>query len=147
MWDHCNAALYNARLNTLSRKQRDTIMEQVDFELQVGPNGMREKDASTICFDQDKVKKWDTQSLETWLKHVRKTCQQSATQHLKRQFDSDSMDLDEVYMEWHKRLKQTLLPQFSAWRMKHHYETLDMYLQSIKEFKKEMKNFLEQIIE
>ena len=80
-------------------------MEQVDFELQVGPNGMKEKDASTICFDQDKVKKWDTQLLETWIKHVRKTRQQSAIQHLTQRFDSDSMDLDEVYMEQQKRLK------------------------------------------
>ena len=100
---------------------------------------MREKDLNTICLDdEEKVRKWETQAPEVWLQHIRRLRKRSTTQQLKQRFDDDIESHDEVYMEWQKRLKRCSTPQFIAWRMKHYYEMLDIYLHSLKEFKKDM---------
>ena len=96
------------------------------------------KSLNTIYLDDKKVRKWETQALEVWLQHIRRLRQCSTTQQLKQRFDDDIEDHDKVYMERQKRLKRCLMPQFTAWRMKHHYETLDIYLHSLKDFEKDM---------
>ena len=147
MWDHCKASLYGSTTDTLSKKQREAIVEQVEIEIRTGSKGLQSKDASTICFDKEKILHWDTHSLETWLKHVKMTRQQLTLQHLKRRFDNGDGNTDNVYTQRYKRLKRSLSPCFVARRMKYNYKTLDIYLRSMKDFKKCMEHIHEQIIE
>ena len=72
MWEHRNAALFQHQTNTVSRKQRAAILEDIKHELRVGTNSIRKKDAKTICFETDTVQTWPTTTMETWLTHVRK---------------------------------------------------------------------------
>ena len=104
----------------------------------MGRNGIWQKDAKTICLDHETVKGWKSQSIETWLGHVRKTRQRNSDQGLKRCFDGTG-DGDAIQTKRMKQLKTSSSQRFYQWQMKTHYETASQYLHSTKELAKELK--------
>ena len=145
MWNHRNAALFQNTQCKISKKRRAALIEDVDGETLVGSEGIRQKDAQT-CFEAEKIKCWQSTSIETWLKHVRKTRQRNCDQGLKRRFDGDT-HTDALLTKRAKLLGKYSIPKFKIWRLKTHYETASQYIHSTKELSNKLKSFGWQIIE
>ena len=146
LWEHCNASLFSNNQGNISQKRRAALLDEVERETMIGHAGLRKKDAETICIHKETVAGWKSSSIETWLKHVRKTRQRNHDQGLKRRFDGTS-DNDEILRKRKRSLRSSASLQFQQWRLKTHYETASQYIHSTKELAKDLQSFGWQIIE
>lgn len=146
LWEHRNDTLFRNSQNNVSQKRRAALLDEVDRELQIGHNGIRQKDAATICIQPETIKGWQLSSIDTWLKHVQTTRQRNHDQGLKRRFDRSEVD-DKLYSKQRRKLQALTTHKFLKWQLKTHYETASQYIHSTKELTKDLQSFGWQIIE
>ena len=85
------------------------------------------------------LRKWTTEMLESWLRHVVVLRKRAGVHNLKEMFDGKSDADGDLYIQRAENLKQFSTPKFQRWCLPHHEVTKAQYVRSTETLKRQLK--------